>query len=223
MRPAERLDTIDRIARELQSRYTFNDIDAYLQAFGISPPSHAERDSKWVYTKVALRSGANDSVVLQMAADLGLQEGLAPPDELVAPRSWSSVVGKKVFLSHLSKSKDKALRLKQCLGTWGVHLFVAHEDIHPTLEWQREIVRALRGMDAFISLHTPGFSSSIWCQQEVGFAIARGVPIIAIRMGEDPVGLLAASQALSRGKKTAEELSLEIAQIWSLSRVVPDE
>jgi hypothetical protein len=217
VRPAERIDLIDQIGRELQSRYTFNDIDAYLQAYGVPPLQNADRGSKWVYVKQALRPSASDPTVIQIAVDLGLRPSLHQPEILQTPKIWQGISKRKVFLSHLAKSKDKATRLKQCLDGWGVHLFVAHEDIRPTLEWQREILRALHSMDAFLSLHTPGFSSSIWCQQEVGFAIARGVPTIAIRMGEDPVGFLSTSQALSRGRKTAEELSAEIAELWSLS------
>jgi hypothetical protein len=219
MKPAQRLDLIDEIGRELQRRYTFNDIDSYLAAYGVEPPTQGDRSSKWVYTKQALRPVASDGVVLQMAVDLGLRETSIEPDTLALPRSWQGVTDKKVFLSHLSKSKDKAHRLKECLKPWGVSLFVAHDDIHPTAQWQREILRALRNMDAFISLHTPGFSGSIWCQQEVGFAAARDVPIIAIRMGEDPVGFQSSAQALSRGQKTAETISEEIATIWNLKWV----
>lgn len=217
MRPSERLDMIDAIGRELQSKYTFNDIDAYFGAFGVSAPEGADRGSKWVYTKQTLRL-IDERIVLQMAADLGLVAAESVPEyDIERPRNWAEFSGEKVFLSHLSKSKDKATRLKECLSPFGVGLFVAHEDILPTLEWQREIMRALGTMDRFISMHTPGFSTSVWCQQEVGFAIARRVPMLAIRMGEDPVGFQSASQALSRGRKTAEELSDEIALIWSLT------
>lgn len=66
-------------------------------------------------------------------------------------------------------------------------------------------------MELFISMHTPGFKDSVWAQQEIGFAIARGVKIIAVRMGEDPKGFISKHQALSRGEKTAEKLASEIA------------
>ena len=81
------------------------------------------------------------------------------------------------------------MRLKTCLSAYAMDGFVAHQDIHPTLEWQVEIERALRNMDAFIAIHTKGFSGSIWTQQEIGFAVARDVKIISLKMGEDPTGL----------------------------------
>jgi hypothetical protein len=39
-------------------------------------------------------------------------------------------------------------------------------------------------------------------------------------MGEDPVGFQSSAQALSRGRKTAENLSEEIAKIWNLTWVL---
>ena len=65
-------------------------------------------------------------------------------------------------------------------------------------------------MELFISIHTPGFSQSIWTQQEIGFAVCRGVKIIALRMGEDPTGFISKHQALSRGVKTAEQIAADI-------------
>ena len=63
-------------------------------------------------------------------------------------------------------------------------------------------------MDAFIAIHTPGFSASFWTQQEVGFAVGRGVKIISLRMGEDPTGFISKHQALARRQRTAEEIAL---------------
>ena len=95
-------------------------------------------------------------------------------------------------------------------GAYGIVGFVAHEDIHPTLEWQIEIERALQAMDAFIAVHTPGFSQSFWTQQEIGFAVGRGTMIISFRMGEDPTGFISKQQALARRDRTAEQVAKEI-------------
>jgi hypothetical protein len=62
-------------------------------------------------------------------------------------------------------------------------------------------------------MHTPGFSKSIWTQQEIGYAVGTGLKIIAVRMGEDPVGFISKNQALSRADKTAEQVSEEITAI----------
>src|SRR5208283_1859713 len=75
--------------------------------------------------------------------------------------------------------------------------FVAHEDIHPTTEWQNEIENALFSMDAFVALMTQEFHDSLWTDQEVGVAFGRGVPIIAVKLGRDPYGFIGKFQALS--------------------------
>jgi hypothetical protein len=103
----------------------------------------------------------------------------------------------RLFLSHVSAAKIAANKLKKDFAWYGVSAFVAHEDIEPTAVWQREIERALATMQSMLAMATPGFRSSYWCQQEVGWALGRGVPIIGLRAGEDPPAFIAANQALS--------------------------
>ncbi len=109
----------------------------------------------------------------------------------------------RVFLSHKSEVKKEAGELKVRLKMFGVSCFVAHEDINPTKEWQDEIENALRSMDAFIALLTEEYHDSLWTDQEVGFALCKGVPIIAVRLGRDPYGFIGKFQALSCDWKTA--------------------
>ena len=52
-------------------------------------------------------------------------------------------------------------------------------------------------MDGFVALMSEGFHDSNWTDQEVGYALARGVPIIAVRLGRDPYGFLGKFQALA--------------------------
>ena len=80
---------------------------------------------------------------------------------------------------------------------FGISGFVAHEDIHPTKEWQDEIENALFSMDTFVALMTEEFHDSIWTDQEVGVAFGRGVPIISVKLGKDPYGFIGKFQALS--------------------------
>lgn len=126
------------------------------------------------------------------------------------PANWVNPKRFRLFISHLAIHKNKATRLKSCLVRYGIDGFVAHEDIEPTLEWQNEIENALRTMDAFLAIHTAGFSKSIWAQQEVGYAVGRGVQTISLQMGEDPTGFISKHQALRRGDRKAEEVAGEI-------------
>jgi hypothetical protein len=104
----------------------------------------------------------------------------------------------------------KATRLRECLKPYHISGFVAHQDIAPTDLWQTEIERALYSMDAFFAFLTPGFSKSFWTQQEIGFAVARGVRIISFKMGEDPTGFISKHQALPRLQRTAEQIAEEV-------------
>jgi AbiJ N-terminal domain 3/TIR domain len=212
-RISQKLALIDRIGRTLQSRYTFTDINLYLAEFKISPPKDATQGSKWVYTKEALRDVPLDTVI-KIAEDLGLEQDIrAAHGVSTAPRNWQDTNKFRLFISHIAKHKDRATRLRACLTPYAISGFVAHEDIHPTLEWEKEIERALYTMDAFLAIHTPGFKDSFWTQQEIGFAVGRGVKIISFKMGEDPTGFISKHQALPRRGRTAEEIAREVDAI----------
>ena len=209
MKTTTKIALIDKVGRELQSRFGYSEIDLFLSDFGISPPTGGVgSNSKWVYSKAALR-GVDDDTLVRIAAELDL----AAPGSSISvapPANWRDTKLFRLFLSHVSKDKGVATRLKECLAPYAISGFVAHEDIHPTLEWQDEIERALRVMDGFVAIHTVGFSGSIWTQQEVGFALGRGTKIISFKMGEDPTGFISRRQALARRARTAEDIAKEI-------------
>lgn len=102
----------------------------------------------------------------------------------------------RIFLSHKAAVKVETAQLKKAFLRCGIAAFVAHEDIEPTQEWQREIERALFSMDALVALLSSDFHDSDWTDQEVGVAIGRGVPLIAVRLGRDPYGLMGKGQGL---------------------------
>ena len=99
------------------------------------------------------------------------------------------------------------------MAPYHIDSFVAHEDINPTLSWQTEIERALNVMDAFLAIHTVGFSNSVWTQQEVGFAVGKRVKIISVKMGEDPKGFISKKQALPRKDRNADEIASEVNRL----------
>jgi len=111
----------------------------------------------------------------------------------------------RLFLSHKNEERRETAALRDALKIYGVSAFVAHEDIRPTQAWQDEIENALATMDGFAPLMTSGFHESEWTDQEVGYALARGVPIIAVRLGRTPYGFLAKFQALPSSWDQAPE------------------
>jgi hypothetical protein len=160
--------------------------------------------------------------ITKILDDLGLEHLQVRHDLRVPPRNWCDTQMFRLFISHIAKHKDRATRLKDCLFAYAISGFVAHEDIHPTLEWQKEIERALFTMDAFLAIHTPGFKDSFWTQQEIGFAVGRGVKIISFKMGEDPTGFISKQQALARQRRTAEEIAKEVDALLALDELTAD-
>lgn len=223
MRVADKLALLDRIGRELQGRFTFGEIDAFLTEYKLPLPdkSQISFNSKRLYAVAALR-GVPIETVLRIADELDVDITLGSRAAAVPPRNWQDTTRFKLFISHISKDKDKATRLKECLQEFAISGFVAHEDIHPTLVWQTEIERALYAMDALLTIHTEGFSKSHWTQQEIGFALGRGVKIISFKMGEDPTGFIAREQALPRRRRTAEEIAKEIADLLAADEVTKE-
>jgi len=116
-----------------------------------------------------------------------------PPDDI--PSFWQQGFF-RLFITHVALHKAEAHELKEHLAQFQVAAFVAHDDIEPTREWQAEIERALRTMDALVALISPEFLDSRWCDQEVGIAIGRGKLVIPLRRGADPHGFLGKYQGL---------------------------
>ena len=126
------------------------------------------------------------------ASALGLRMA---PSELDARRLWPD--GRfRLFLSHLSEDKVAVAGLKRQLALRGVEAFVAHEDIEPSLEWQKEIELGLRSMHALVALIKPNFHGSNWTDQEIGWALGREVPVIPVRLGIDPYGFAGKYQGI---------------------------
>ncbi len=118
------------------------------------------------------------------------------PPETETRRLWSD--GRfRLFLSYVSKYNSDVSGLKGELGLRGVDAFVAHSDIEPSLEWEREIGLALGSMHALAALITPDFHDSKWTDQEIGWAFGRGLLVISVRLGADPYGFAGKMQAVS--------------------------
>lgn len=215
MRITEKLDLIDRLGRELQQRYTFVEIEAFLKEIGIKLPETISSNSKWVYSKEAL-SGQPESLLLRVASELEMKVSPSGPPIVEPPANWKDSKHFKLFISHISKDKKVATRLREALAPFSISGFVAHDDIHPSLEWQGQIERALRHMDAMIAVHTEGFSNSCWTQQEIGFALGQGTYVISFKWGEDPTGFISKHQALPRKDRNADQIAEEIDRLLSL-------
>ena len=113
----------------------------------------------------------------------------------------------RLFISHKWEDRAFATQVQSASARFGMSCFVAHKDIRPTTKWESEILRALGSMDALLALITPGFADSDWTDQEVGFALGRGVPIIPVRLGKDPYGFIGGYQGLAGAERSPRELT----------------
>jgi hypothetical protein len=117
----------------------------------------------------------------------------------------------RAFLSHISAEHGFVSEVNEELRQIGIDGFVAHVSIEPDAEWQEEIERALVSCDLLVGLLHPGFSDSHWTQQEIGWALGRGIRVQMIRLGEDPVGFRARKQAWSPRGATPRAVASSIA------------
>ena len=103
----------------------------------------------------------------------------------------------KVFLSYHHKDRRTAGRVKEYLSPLGMDVFLAHEDLEPSSEWQKEILKGLKGCGVFIPLLTKNFRSSLWTDQETGIAFASNKTILPLKVSADPYGFIGKVQGLS--------------------------
>ena len=119
----------------------------------------------------------------------------------------------RMFISHITSKKKQASRLKTVLEDYGITSFVAHEDINPTKEWQKEIQRALNSMDCMSAMLYEGFHQSNWCDQEVGIALGRNVTVLPLLPDSDPYGFFGEYQGIKIKGMYPEALAKEIFKI----------
>lgn len=102
----------------------------------------------------------------------------------------------RIFISHRDSQKKIAASISEKLSALGISGFVAHESISPNSKWRDELRKGLQTMDSFLILLSKDYFSSVWTNQEIGYAIARNVPIFIYSIdGTSPDGFLMDIQA----------------------------
>src|SRR5258708_4068291 len=130
----------------------------------------------------------------------------------------SGMTPTQVFISHVAAHARTAVALGYALDWWGLRAFVAHVDIEPGAEWIAEIRRALASCVSLVALVSDTFNASDWCDQEVGWALGRGVPVIPVRLGSAPYGLFGNTQAIAWPTESGAEHSVAEGIVAVLSR-----
>ncbi|WP_238219513.1 toll/interleukin-1 receptor domain-containing protein [Tsukamurella pulmonis] len=100
-----------------------------------------------------------------------------------------------IFASHLTKYRKLVGNVGKELEMFGIELFVAHDSIEDDAEWREEIETGLRKCHAGVVFLHEGFKDSAWCDQEVGWMMGRGIPVLPLNFGATPYGFLGKLQA----------------------------
>lgn len=210
----ERIALIADITQAILEKLKPDEFEHFFKCFNVYPKdlvTYEDYGESWVDAKRTLQKLNNDTLkTIAEELELSLTPILTLP-----PKNWENTTMAKAFISHTSEQKNIAKRLRDELRPHNIDAFVAHEDIKPSEEWEKEIDRALKTMDFFISIHTEGFNERTWCQQEIGYAVARNIKIIPVKFDgkQDPQGFIGKIQALARAGKDAQSLALDIIEI----------
>ncbi len=188
-------------------------IDLTLSEFGF-PTTHQWNGKTEDYVLKMVKD-QDDSKLIALSKYLGYDKFETP--SYLEPAFWEENK-LRVFLSHLSKHKSWTTELQEALSKFGISAFVAHKDIKPTLEWQVQIEAGLATCDALVALLHEGFHESNWTDQEIGFAMGRGVPVSSIRLGQDPYGFIGKTQAFQGHEKETEEIAEELFDAYRANK-----
>lgn len=175
MNSSQRAELLISLLRAFDAIDSFEEKCIIFESFGLPAPNwslNGDREEPGILKR------ASDSILRDLQLHFGLQE-FGDPMNMSFPECWKQS-DCRVFISHLSSQKKIAKALKDQLAKFGFSGFVAHEDINPSDEWVREIRSALQTCDLLIAVIDDGFRESEWCDQELGAAIGRMVPVVSL-------------------------------------------
>jgi hypothetical protein len=203
--PSERVTLMKEITTRLANEeWPF--IDVTLKQFSL-PWSEQWSGTKDAYI-LQMIDEASDQVLIDLAQHVGFKIDRANPHRIEPPFWRHGML--RVFITHLAAHRVFAGTLQEVLLRFGISCFVAHNDIEPTAEWQAEIEAALATCETLVTLLHPKFHESNWTDQEIGFAMGRGLPVFAVQLGQVPYGFIGRFQAFNGIGKTPVVLAQEL-------------
>jgi len=122
-----------------------------------------------------------------------------------------------VFISYSTKDKEVVGKIKRQLENFGLEVFVGHDDINPSSDWIKVILKNLRECDIFIPYLTKDFRKSDWTDQESGIADCLKKCILPLKIKYNPYGFINKYQALDISSEDIFNYGFEIVK-----RVIKD-
>jgi hypothetical protein len=114
MRISDKLLLLDKIGRELQSRFGYDEINAFLAEFNVDPPKNVTVNSKWIYSKTALQKSPTD-LLIRIARELNIEDAGSKKIDPYPPENWKETKKFRLFISHISKDNE-IIPLRQVAG-----------------------------------------------------------------------------------------------------------
>jgi len=204
--PSQRIKILKEVSTRL-SDAEWPEIDLVLTQFLLPTQSVWNGDKSAYFLEMS--KNASDEVLNGLSEHFELPSVDSGTRVVLQPSFWKDGAF-KIFVSHLAIHHDFAGELQDNLSKFGISAFVAHNDIEPAAEWQIEIEKALATCDSLVALLHSDFHKSNWTDQEIGFAMGRGIPIFAVRLGQDPYGFIGKFQAFNGLGRALNAIALDI-------------
>lgn len=207
--PSQRINLIKEISIRLGAE-KWPLIDLTLREFSLRTEDEWQGDRD-AYV-MAMVNKAADQTLIDLAQHCGHEFESTERSPGLEPPFWKKGMF-RMFVSHLGEHRREVATLQETFLNFGVSCFVAHTDIEPTVEWQTQIETALATCDSLLALLHPKFHESNWTDQEIGFAMGRGLPIFAVQLGQAPYGFIGRFQAFAGNAKSPFELAEEVFKV----------
>jgi hypothetical protein len=180
VKPGERIRLITQAAESLAAR-PWPEVQLTLDQFGLDTyePDGRYGPEPLEYCMSQMKGAQDDT--LTSLHDFLLGGDAAPVGARVGDGIWTDLPV-RAFLSHIHQERHLVGQVKRWLAElYGITSFVAHDDIHPSKQWREAIKEGLGSCHVFVAFLHDGYHESQWCDQEAGWALARGIPILPVR------------------------------------------
>lgn len=215
MKPAERIPLLKKLATALSAEdMSFSEMRLILRQFGFTSENVWGEDAngfslapdRFDYALHHVENSGTDEKRLELArylapGDDGTTSAPSTPAS-VGSGPWKGENTVRLFISHTHANAKLAGEIKKHLGRFLIESFVAHDDIEPSEKWMRVIESALLTCHAVIAILTPDFRESQWCDQEIGFCLARSLLVVPLMREVNPHGFLSEFQGVKLNERT---------------------
>jgi hypothetical protein len=211
MKPAERIPLLKKLAGALSDEaMPWAEMNLVLRQHGFTSGNVWGEDfdgyslapERYEYALHHIENSGDDEKLFELDRYLDPADGEQAAPAIAGPGPWKDEGAFRLFISHTHPNAPFAAKVKTYLERVLIECFVAHNDIEPSEKWMRVIESALLTCHAAVALVTPDFRESKWCDQEVGFCLARSMLVVPLMRDVDPHGFLSEFQGVKLNENT---------------------